>query len=104
MHVLSKGLEDESSFSSLLNLKPFPPFKYLRCFILMFRPHQKHNANFNFGVVEPSTRRKDKRVALNHVLFMQRNKNTLMRVKGERQHEAVHFYKATASLDLLPIH
>ena len=43
-------------------------------------------------------------MALNHVLFMQRNKNTLMRVKGERQHEAVHFYKATASLDLLPIH
>lgn len=43
-------------------------------------------------------------VALNHVLFMQRNKNTLMWVKSEMQREAVHFYKATESLDLLPTH
>lgn len=47
-------------FLSLPSLKPFSPCKYGRCFILMLKPHQKHNANFNFLVVEPSTKSKSR--------------------------------------------
>lgn len=71
--------------------------------MLVLRPHpQTHNINLNFLVVEPSAPGSSLEDGSDHVLFVQRNEKALTQVKGEPQHEAVHFYKENQRLDLLP--
>lgn len=88
---------------SLLSLEPFSSYKCFRCSILTLRPHPQ-KTQYQLELFACWTQQEEvRRVASNCDLFVQRNKNTLLHVKGEAQQEVVHFYKANQSLDLLSI-